>query len=624
MAKRSGVKIRTKLYNRFRGVDFTTDPSLVDDTRSPYAPNMIADKGGMPEKRPGYRVVEEFDDEIYGLYNAEFSDVKHLLAHTGTKLYRWYEDDTEAVLLYSSMPETKSMAVYMDGKLWIFTGTKLLVYDGTNVVTAESTAYVPLVVISSPPAGGGTTYEGINYLTNAMRVGFLADGTSTEYQLPKKPLVSVDSVKVDDTTKTEGTDYTVDLTNGKVTFTTAPTAPASGAADNVEIQFKYNMEGYADRINKCTTAIVWGMGGAADRIVATGNPDFKNQDYICEYKKGNYWSDKQYSIVGTSETSIIGYRRIGETLAVIKEDNGQDSTIFIRSGSLNTDGDTEFTIKPTISGTGAVSRFGFGNIDNEQLFLTGNGVYTLTTNALTAEKIVQNRSYRVDPKLKEEDLASAITASFGKTFMIFVDGVVYGLDGNQQKTYYKNANTYANEYSYECFYWTNIPATCVNKLTDNGEEFLYFGTADGNVCKFNTDIDSMFKYSDDGEPIEAIWATKADDDGDPMVLKTLLKKGNAVTLKPYARSSAKVLIRTDKDVAGWQANQGTMDIFSWEDIDFSRITFNSNEAPMEIPINRKVKNYKRLQFLIKNDVLNEGFGVYGVVKHFVRGNFAKR
>jgi hypothetical protein len=38
----------TTIYNRFKGVDFSVDASLVDKDRSPYAPNLIADVGGMP------------------------------------------------------------------------------------------------------------------------------------------------------------------------------------------------------------------------------------------------------------------------------------------------------------------------------------------------------------------------------------------------------------------------------------------------------------------------------------------------------------------------------------------------------------------------------------------------
>ena len=66
-----------------------------------------------------------------------------------------------------------------------------------------------------------------------------------------------------------------------------------------------------------------------------------------------------------------------------------------------------------------------------------------------------------------------------------------------------------------------------------------------------------------------------------------------------------------------------MDIFDWEDIDFSRFTFVSNDAPQEIPFRCKVRNYRRLQILVKNDAVNEGFGVYGIVKHFAFGGFEK-
>ena len=250
-----------------------------------------------------------------------------------------------------------------------------------------------------------------------------------------------------------------------------------------------------------------------------------------------------------------------------------------------------------------------------------NGVYALTTNSLTAERIVQNRSYRVDPKLKAEDLTDAVTASYDGSYLIFAGGHVYGLDGRQPKSYPARNDT---AFLYECFYWEGVPARSVMRMMDGVAESLWFGTADGRICRFNTDIDGMKRYSDDGAAITALWSTKADDDGDPMVLKTMLKKGNAVTIKPYTRSSVKILFRTDRDAVAWQAAEGTMDIFDWEDIDFARFTFNANDGPAEVPFNRKVKNYKRLQIIVKNDAVNEGFGVFSIVKHFVTGNFAKK
>lgn len=108
------------------------------------------------------------------------------------------------------------------------------------------------------------------------------------------------------------------------------------------------------------------------------------------------------------------------------------------------------------------------------------------------------------------------------------------------------------------------------------------------------------------------------------LLKTMIKKGNSVTIKPYARSSAQICFRTDQDAVEWEAARDTLDIFDWEDIDFSRFTFNANDAPREILFNTKVKKYKRLQILIKNSQVNEGFGLFSITKHYVVGNFAKR
>ncbi len=194
--------------------------------------------------------------------------------------------------------------------------------------------------------------------------------------------------------------------------------------------------------------MVWGAGGASDRIVAAGNPAYPNRDFICAFGDGTYWPDTGYAVIGTSETAILGYRRLGEYLAVIKEDNGQDSTVFLRAGKLDDSGEAVFPVKPCLAGAGAVTRFGFGNIGDEQLILTGAGVYALTTNSLTAERIAQNRSYRVDPRLLREDLREASACSWNGAFLIFVGGRVYGLDGRQPRSYRSGGDT---DFTYECF-----------------------------------------------------------------------------------------------------------------------------------------------------------------------------
>jgi len=90
-----------------------------------------------------------------------------------------------------------------------------------------------------------------------------------------------------------------------------------------------------------------------------------------------------------------------------------------------------------------------------------------------------------------------------------------------------------------------------------------------------------------------------------------------------SRSSAKVYVRTENDVEK-EVKKGYADIFDWENIDFSRLTFLTSKTLREIIVNSKVKKYKRLQFIIENDALDEGFGVIEINKHFAYQNFIKR
>ena len=486
----------------------------------------------------------------------------------------------------------------------------------------SETAYIPTTVIGAAPAGGGEFFESPNLVQPKRRNEFIPDGTSKDYHLDSTDIdVTPVTATVKGEEKTEGTDFTVDREKGIVTFKTAPEKPIVGQEGEVIITFSKTVEGYADRAQKCRIMTTYGVG-TTDRLIISGNPEYPNRDWTSGLNDPTYFPDLGYSVVGTEATAIMGYRRIGEYLAIVKEDNGQDSTVFLRSASVNSDGEAIFQTKQSIAGVGAVAIHGFGNILDEQLFLSGTGVYAITTNALTAERIVQNRSFYVDPRLTQEPgLEQAEAISWNGMYLLAVNSHVYLLDGRQNKSYKAKSQS---DYIYECYYWENVPAVCWLDHKDGATETLYFGTANGKICRFNSDIETMERYSDDGAPILAVWSTKADDDEDITLLKTMIKKGNSVTIKPYTRSSAQIYFRTEQDPVEWLATEDTMDIFDWEDIDFTRFTFESNDAPREILFNTKVKKYKRLQIIVKNDAVNEGFGIYGITKHYVVGNFAKR
>ncbi len=184
------------------------------------------------------------------------------------------------------------------------------------------------------------------------------------------------------------------------------------------------------------------------------------------------------------------------------------------------------------------------------------------------------------------------------------------LDGGQEKSWRSRS---LGDFLYECYCWENIPARC---LAARGEA-LYFGAEDGRICRFNTDIEGVEKYNDDGEAIVCAWSTKADDDGSFAQYKTMDRRGSGVMIKPYPRSSIQVNLRTDRDM-GRDVGSAAMDIWDWENIDFSRMDFNANDAPRVIPFGLRAGRYLTLQITVKNDRLNEGFGVYGIIKTFTR------
>ena len=621
MGKKRGAGITRTRYAAFRGADFSTDPSLVESCRSPLCTNIVADGGGMPQKRLGYRTVQSLGDTVYGLFGAEFGGTVKRLAHAGTKLYVWADDGTPAVLL-SGLPRRKSRAVFLAGKLWIVTGGGFYSYDGTEAKrVSASGAYVPTTTITRRPSGGGVSYEAVNLLTPYRKNAFQTDGKSVKFTLDGE--IDVSGAVRAWVWGEEVTDFTLDRAAGTITFPSAPAAPDAGASDGLVVQFPHTVEGYADRIDKCTIITTYGVG-SNDRVVLSGNPDCPNLDWTSGLYDPTYMPDLGYAAVGSEATPICGYCRIGSSLGIVKADDGSDSTVFLRSAALSEDGEAVFTLQQTIAGVGAVAPGSFASLFDDPLFLSRAGVAAITSSSLTGEKIIQNRSLYLNAQLTNEpSLPEAEAAVWQGMYLLAVpEGHVYILNGRQTKTFRSSA---LGDFVYEGFYWEDVPALCWYVQRSGTDEALYFGTADGRICKLNTDIEDMSRYSDDGAAISAVWATKYDDDGTPAVLKTLLKRGCCVTIKPYARSSAEVYIRADRTGGHEKKVAGKpMDILDFSDIDFERITFNTNESPQEIFLNRKVKNYKRLQIIVRNQEPNEGFGIFQITKHYVTGNYAKR
>lgn len=231
--------------------------------------------------------------------------------------------------------------------------------------------------------------------------------------------------------------------------------------------------------------------------------------------------------------------------------------------------------------------------------------------------------------LKEPNLDKAVAVQWNRYYILCVNSHCYVLDG-RSKANDKNNNT---DFLYEGYYWEDVPAVCFANI----ENELFFGTSDGRICKFNSDVPNITAYCDngtatigdageilltDGKAIKCVWSTPLDDDNYPQYFKTLNKKGTLLTLMPYDRTSVKVRIIKDGIEAAALETE-TFDIFNWTLIDFSRFTFNGNTTAQNDYFNKKIKKYVRLQIILENEGIYEPFGILGITKTYSVGNFSK-
>ena len=630
-------EVKNITMDKFRGVDFANNDTQVAKNRSPEMQNIISDLAGKPVKRTGYETLATFDGQINGIFRLATDDENHIIVHAGTKLYEWHEDNNR-IELYDGMNDVRSTAFQNDKKLYILDGKTYLVYgefDGAYAVKKVSDiATVPMCFLAMHPDGtGGTKRHDINVLTNKRTHSYIVmpivdvevpeegeEGTETETitEVTDFHLTADDSMALaaDAVTarvlgadgkwvdKVEGTDFTVDREKGIITFAEAiGVTPATGV-DNVEITFAVDSEeNTADLINKCSIAVQYGYNGATDRVFVAGNPDAVNFHYWSDINDPTYFPALNYAYLGQDSSAIMGYSIIGDALAVHKEDNEQDQTIFLVRGIYDETNGYNFAVTSSVAGVGAISKYCFKRLGTEPMFLSRQGVYAVTTQYLTAEKYAQNRSYYVDSKLtNEENLSEAVAIEYNGYYYLCVNGHVYVADG-RQKNYEKNVPQ--SEYQYEWYYLTNIDA----RVWWECEGRLYFGDSAGRVKRFmlaEENTAAHNSYNDDGEPIHAKWKSPILNMETLARYKTL--KNFLLMLAPYGRSSVNIyyIVNGHKTLV----KTASVDIFSFDDVDFRRFSFNIDDSPRVIATNTKAKKFMHIQFELENNELNEGFGFY--------------
>lgn len=196
----------------------------------------------------------------------------------------------------------------------------------------------------------------------------------------------------------------------------------------------------------------------------------------------------------------------------------------------------------------------------------------------------------------------------------------YVADGGQQ-----TAPSNTERSGYEWYYWENIPARCF-LVVDN---VLFFGTPDGKVCRF---CDSLADTNgNDVSAIPAVWATSANQLYSQARTKYIERRGCIFNLTHNAQSF-KVAIVTD--ARKLQADRQT-ELTPYDDgLDYNifALTHKSDEehsdrkgieAAPYYCINKPIKRFDYVQFVIRNDNAGEDLGVYSIEYQYRYGRYLK-
>lgn len=561
--------------------------------------------------------------------------------HVGDKIYSIDTNDVVTEIA-SNVNNHKSMSWQFGQKLFLLDGKNSYLYDYSSNemdVIGQDNAYIPLVTISKSPTGGGTSFEPLNLLQPGFyeqficRQGVEDEDTAKDFYMSFNNLdnATVRAWVLDSNgiwrEKYEDIDFTVIRYEGQIHFVTAPGATPISGEDNVKILAYRTVDGYADRIKKCTFGTLFGVNGASDRLFLSGNPDYPNYDWYSEQYDPTYFPDTGYSALGVEISAIVGYSLVNNYLATHKDDNEPSQSVFIREGDLvkrtvTTSVGTSveisepaFKLINTLQGASALTPYTFGYLQTEPLFLTKSGVFALTTQDITGDKYGQDRSFYLNGALMSENgLEDAYSCVYDNMYYLAVNNKVYLLDG-LQATRTDRSDPYSTR-QYVGFLWNNIPAVIL--WTD--EEYLFFGTADGKVCRFHKDVDALESYNDDGFPIDAWWETP-DLDGKLFYKnKTFryyaarLMSALATSVKMWTmKAGAWTLIKTDNQTGRY---------FDFENIDFEKFTFSTDQTEKVVHTKIKVKKADKARFKLENDALNEPFGLFNIALEYVEnGNY---
>jgi hypothetical protein len=593
-----------KAIQYFKGLKISITNTQIDDENSPDMLNLIpSDRGALDGRRGKINLFTSLGagiTKMLGVYRKSTGDI-YVFSY-GTKFYKITDLDAGTYSeVFTGMSGTRVRWFNYNDLFYFQDGTTYYQFDGTNVTTVSGK--IPTIAISTPPAGGGTLFEPLNYISAGFKQQFSADGVATAYQLALSGLdATLLTATVDGVAKVETTDFTVNRTTGVVTFTVAPpeTTP-----DNVIITAYKTFTGNQSEIFNCTINYIWG-GSDGSRIWLTGNSNFPNRDYVSAVKDPTYFPVTGFDDIGNKDSPIKGYSQLYNTLIILTK-----REIFLRR-AVEFDGETAYITERLNGGVGCIATDSIQILDNYPTFISKKGVYQVISTDAQNERNIRHISDDIDTNvnvlsveglLDMGNLENYVSIDFNNKYFLFnpSNGIVwlydyrYIIDDGLLGQWFKLDNLYAE---------------CVLEIDSS----LYFGDSRKGMVNRLMNKEDSNSYSDveDGEltAIYKYWTSKIFNHDSLINLKLVAKI--FYTMKPGSKSSGDLYTRNDLRSVWKYVKTLTVSLFQYSLLEYSTFTYGGSEFPKETRAKVKAKKINYHQIKIENNKTSEAFGLLNV------------
>lgn len=572
------TEIKPYIIKKFLGLNLTTtgDTQILDGESGNMNNFVITDDYKL-RKCDGYKKVYDFESRIKGTYTFNTGSEIYLLIVADGKLYKIsqskLDDDSQwetlTPTLIGSVGDYDTTFFSFDKKVYLLNGHKYYSYDGTTL--AEVEGYTPLVYVNTPPTGGGTEYDQINLLSAKKHMTFNADGTASVYQLAEKNIDSVDKVIVNGTELSTG--YTVNTTNGTVTFTNIPTS----GTDNVEIYWSKDNNGRS-YIENMRAGIVYG-GDADTKVFLYGNENEPNRIRYSGTANGapsvEYFPATYQVDVGPSNFMVTDCTRQYDRLLVT---TNRPEAYQIGIDLINVNGyETPSVVTLPLNEVHGNIAFAQGQvINNDPVTIEKGQLIRWKSTNVRDERNMEVISEKIRDDLISLDLKYVKTCDFQDKNQLWL------AIGNK---------VYIYNYYNKTFSRLILPID-TDLLQVVGRN-MYITSVDGVLYKF----DSNYQMFDD-ELISAHWEMNFSNFGVPYQRKTMRKIW--VLMQPQSSASAEI---------GYISNRNespVKKVISYkltllDDVDFGNFTFKVSSDPQPFRLKLKAKKFTNLKITIDND-----------------------